>query len=70
MIVRPLVLRGRSRYAFRRGEMADVIGLMNVMPDPMAPVRPCLLCVYPDGHIDYVPLSSLEDGTYELVEKP
>ncbi len=63
----PAFLKGQHPYAFRAGEQAEVVGFKVVTPDGHHEPRPCFEVKYEDGKTDFVPLSSLKDGSYAIV---
>ena len=62
-------LKGKHPYAFRSGETAGIIGVKLVKPEPRLDQRPCFETKFPDGEIDLVPISEVENGNYEIVSK-
>ncbi|MCA1021524.1 hypothetical protein [Halobacillus litoralis] len=50
------------------GELPEVTGVYMFQPKPSMKKRPCYKVEYKDGSFDYVPLSGIEKGSYELVE--
>ena len=56
-------LRGKHPYTFRHGEWANVVSTVAVKPKDDA-VRACLVCVFEDGAVDYVPVTDLSN--YEM----
>ena len=56
---------GTSRYSFRRDQPAKIVGVIMAQPSPTATWRPCFKVKYPDGKIDYCPVS--ETSAYRIV---
>jgi hypothetical protein len=54
---------GTHPYTFRCGKPALITGVKNVWSETMEP-RVCYEIVFPDGVIDYVPMSAMND--YEI----
>ena len=51
-------------HNFRHGEENPiVIGVCTVTPTNLHP-RPCFKVLYSDSTVDYVPVSSIEDGDF------
>ncbi len=63
----PAFLEGKHPYAFRTGECAEVIGFKIGTPDGGLEPRPCFEVKYADGMTDFVPLTSVSDGSYSIV---
>ena len=67
MIIRPAYIMGKHRYSFRCNEAAEVIGVYYVTPLQSEIALFCYKLRYSDGTIDYIPLSSVENGDYTFV---
>ena len=65
-------LVGVHPASFRPGEKSEILGVVLVDVDTQAIIeyeRPCFLVRYEDTTTDFVPLASVEDGTYTIVSK-
>ncbi len=67
MLISPAYIMGKHRYSFRCNEVAQVIGVYYVTPCQYEGARFCYKLRYSDGTIDYVPLTSVENGEYAFV---
>jgi hypothetical protein len=54
-------------YAYRSpAGVGQVIGVVICTPDGNSDPRPCVQVMYPDGLVDYTPLSEIENGNYKI----
>ncbi|MFF0828726.1 hypothetical protein ACFYU8_18020 [Brevibacillus sp. NPDC003359] len=65
----PAFLKPINIHAYRKesGELPSITGLFYVIPSPELTSRLCYEVTYADGEIDYVPVSDVESGNWEIV---
>lgn len=65
----PAYLKPIRRYAFLHESGANglIMGIFWVTPQGCEQ-RPCYKLAYPDGLVDYVPVSDVQAGLYKIVE--
>jgi hypothetical protein len=59
------------RYSYRRPNMENdsiITGVYNCIPDGLS-MRLCFQITYPDGFVDYVPISEITNGNYMVISE-
>jgi len=69
MKIEQTYLVGKHHYAFRSGEPALITGVRTIQPDYSHPARVCYEILFPDGVIDYVPVSEVENENHVFCTK-
>lgn len=67
MTVEPAVFIGTHAYSYRRGEPAEILRVVIVTPDGLAP-RACYHVRFSDGVEDYTPIS--DHAHFEIQPRP
>lgn len=58
----PARIRGSHRHSFRRGEVAEIIGVRFLNRNDLTP---CFMALFKDGVINYWPIE--DTANYEIV---
>lgn len=66
MTIEPIYFVGTHHWSFRPNKPAEITGVIMVTPDGLPP-RACFSLRYPDGQVDYHPIS--DASAYKLVSK-
>jgi hypothetical protein len=65
-LIQKAYIVGVHRYAFRAGEVAEIIGMKYVKPTGYN-WRLAMVVEYVDGFIDYVAFEDVSSGNYEII---
>lgn len=72
MELKKLGVKAVHPYAYRWNGFEDkgeITGVYNVKPTDSSEFRICYQITYPDGEVDYTPVSSFADGTYDFIAR-
>jgi hypothetical protein len=72
MVIKTAYLKPIHPYSYRHkdGHNGRIHGVFLADMDNGIVERPCFMVVYPCGFTDYVPLSEVEKGNYEVIANP